>query len=705
MVYFCKMIRLSFIALLLSASALPLRAEVIRSADVLNERTRETFARREEVEIEGTVQPGSGAGAAIVADVSGRVCIRLRDFKPLAAGAVVNIIGYTYSGELGKTYFWPTKITVLRQETAPGTVTRHLSDIDHRKDDWLYLQTEGVVIETFVDEVDPRYFIVLLRDGTSVLPASIFIDRAPRPQGLIDARVRVTGVFKRTTKGFRKFFGPFIALGGISDLSIVTPPPANPYDIPELTDAPYIPADQINSMGKHRISGEVLAVWQGDRALLRAADGRAVNLTFARGFQPPPCGTRITAIGYPETDMVRLGLTKASFRVEPSAPQTNDTPIVLHSDADFISSQLGKQGQYENHGALVSLRGLLQSPPSADRIDNRMFVNVSGTTVPVDMGQHPDAARDIPAGSLIEVTGRFIVETDPWRPNTLFPRIRGISVVIRSPDDIRVISRPPWWTPSRLLALIGVLIAALVGIYIWNRFLNHLVNRRGRELFREQFARATSELRVEERTRLAVELHDSISQNLSGASLQIDAARNLLTSAPALASTSLDVAARTLVSCRAELRNCIWDLRNRTLEAKDMNEAIRATIERHTGDANATVRFNVPRSRLTDNTTHEVLSIIRELTVNAVRHGKAGDIRIAGALEGGRLLFSVSDNGCGFDPKDRPGIAEGHFGLGGVAERIRRFAGKMDIESTPGRGTRIAVSIRLPDLEEGEISE
>ena len=219
----------------------------------------------------------------------------------------------------------------------------------------------------------------------------------------------MTGVFKRTTKGFRKFFGPFIALDDLSDLSIVTPPPANPYDIPELTDAPYIPADQINSMGKRRISGEVLAVWQGDRALLRAADGRAVNLTFARGFQPPPCGTRITAIGYPETDMVRLGLTKASFRVEPSAPQTNDTPIVLHSDADFISSQLGKQGQYENHGALVSLRGLLQSPPSADRIDNRMFVNVSGTTVPVDMGQHPEAARDIPAGSLIEVTGRFIV--------------------------------------------------------------------------------------------------------------------------------------------------------------------------------------------------------------------------------------------------------------------------------------------------------
>ena len=71
MVYFRKMIRMPFIALLLSALVLPLWAEVIRSADVLNERTRETFTRQENVEIEGMVQTGSDTAIIVPQSRSG----------------------------------------------------------------------------------------------------------------------------------------------------------------------------------------------------------------------------------------------------------------------------------------------------------------------------------------------------------------------------------------------------------------------------------------------------------------------------------------------------------------------------------------------------------------------------------------------------------------------------------------------------------
>ena len=93
----------------------------------------------------------------------------------------------------------------------------------------------------------------------------------------------------------------------------------------------------------------------------------------------------------------------------------------------------------------------------------------------------------------------------------------------RRPDD----SRPPWWTPSKFLALVvaHALVILLVGA--GNVSLRALVERRSRALNRESIARVTSDLKVYERTRLAVELHDSIAQSLTGVSLEIRTARRL----------------------------------------------------------------------------------------------------------------------------------------------------------------------------------
>ncbi|MBO7090136.1 MAG: sensor histidine kinase, partial [Lentisphaeria bacterium] len=240
---------------------------------------------------------------------------------------------------------------------------------------------------------------------------------------------------------------------------------------------------------------------------------------------------------------------------------------------------------------------------------------------------------------------------------------------------VKVLAEPPWWTPFRLACVIALLVLALSATLAWNRSLAIISERKGRELYHEQIASAKAELKVEERTRLAVEIHDSLSQTLTGVSLQIDAAmRNGEKGFPA-AERYLKTARQMLASCRHELRCCIWDLKSRTFEEKNMSEAVGRTLAPHAGQSRISVRFNVPRTALSDSATHAVLRIIRELTVNAVRHGKARRVRIAGEFRDGTVRFSVTDDGTGFAPEKADGPAQGHFGLNGIRERLNEFNG------------------------------
>ena len=127
-----------------------------------------------------------------------------------------------------------------------------------------------------------------------------------------------------------------------------------------------------------------------------------------------------------------------------------------------------------------------------------------------------------------------------------------------------------------------------------------------------------------------------------------------------------------------------------------MNDAIQLALGQIVSKKALSVRFNVPRTRLSDNTTHTILRIIRELAANAVRHGHATAIKIAGNIEGDKLRFSVRDNGCGFDPEHVPGIDDGHFGLQGIRERIDHLEGEMSIDSDPGHGTKVTVALNIP---------
>ena len=121
---------------------------------------------------------------------------------------------------------------------------------------------------------------------------------------------------------------------------------------------------------------------------------------------------------------------------------------------------------------------------------------------------------------------------------------------------------------------------------------------------------------------------------------------------------------------------------------------LRNWVESFYEDAAATeIDMDIPRGKLDDSSMHAMLSIIRELTANAVTHGHAKTISIRGSTVGETLVITVSDDGVGFDVATRPRTADGHFGLAGAEERALQHGGGLSVESSPGGGTRATITL------------
>ena len=551
----------------------------------------------------------------------------------------------------------------------------------------------------FYDELDTDYLFALAEDdhgsvylafrtnGQETFPAS----------NLVDATTSVTGLCVKTVgRSSRRHLFRHVIVHPF-EFSIVHPSDGRLFSTPLLGSDKDLPPDKLHTLGKRRLQGRVISVRRRTELLLKTQDNDVSRISLQDVLSPPNPGDAIEVVGNVETDIYHINLSSAVWRSAslsppPELPATNVSAHALIQ----LNGQNRMTFSPKLHGRRLRMRGTIRGLPIQSFSEHVFFVECDGITVPVDASSVADKLPPVQIGCQITIDGICWMEIENWRPNAVFPHIRGFTLVLDSPDGLHVDAHPPWWTPVRLLVVIALLIAVLIGILFWNRFLRNLVERRGRQLFREQIARASAELRTEERTRIAVELHDALSQNLTGIALEIKTAQRHMPAGAEVSTGHLTSAEQNLRFCREELRNCLWDLRSDTLNAPDMNTAIRQTLKPQIGATGLFVRFNVPRSRLSDNTTHAILKIVRELSVNAIRHGHATELRVAGSIERNWLLFSVRDNGTGFDPETAPGSEQGHFGLLGIRERIDTMNGEFSLQSAPGTGTKATVRLPIP---------
>ena len=545
------------------------------------------------------------------------------------------------------------------------------------------LRLTGVVTGVFDDDIDPDWVWLAVRDTSGTATVAVRKSLLPMTNALsiVDAEISVTG----TTGGpqaYRRTVAAYICL--------TDTPPVIHTPAPDWNDIPYH-SSRRDSAHRRRHKGTVAAV---TRSAFYLRHG--LKVIPRAGEIPPKAGDAVIVAGFFSPSDPGSVVTEAIVRPDPKPVAHTDPPRKAITDVErlFHDSNGRARIDVRRNMSLVRLRGYVAARSESERDGATFELTCGRRTVLVDASAFPEDAADVLPGCRVEVSGVALFEFER-EPAGVFPVFQRVSVVPRTASDIRILARPPWWTPQRLSLVIIFLVIVLAALTVLAQMLWKLASRRAKEAYHDRIARAHAESRTAERTRLATDLHDSLAQNLTGVTLQIDAARKARTLKPEALATHLDTAERMLSSCRTELRRCLWDLRYEALDLPDLAEAIRQTVEPVRENAAVTIEVNARRSLLDDIQTHAALSIIRELVSNAVRHGAAKSIRIHGEIAAQALEVNVTDDGCGFNPGNAPGMAEGHFGLVGIRDRLRALGGSIRFTSSAGQGCRAELNIPL----------
>ena len=213
------------------------------------------------------------------------------------------------------------------------------------------------------------------------------------------------------------------------------------------------------------------------------------------------------------------------------------------------------------------------------------------------------------------------------------------------------------------------------------------------------FERSTQVGAVEERNRLAREIHDTIAQGLAAISLQLESAEALMESGAnserihKAIGQALDLTRDNL----EEARRSVMDLRAAPLEGRTLAEALSVLANDCESNEGLKVKVDITGGNrpLSPRIESGLYRIVQEAMTNTIRHAEANNVNLRLLTTPNEIRLTIEDNGRGFDVDD---VSDERFGLMGLNERAKLLGGMLKLESSPGIGTRIEVSILVSPL-------
>jgi two-component system, NarL family, sensor histidine kinase LiaS len=196
---------------------------------------------------------------------------------------------------------------------------------------------------------------------------------------------------------------------------------------------------------------------------------------------------------------------------------------------------------------------------------------------------------------------------------------------------------------------------------------------------------------LEERNRLARDLHDAVKQHMAAAALQIGAAEALLSQNPAAAAASLVEAGNLIHMAQRELGSIIFELQPAQLSQHGFAEALRQYTENWSRQFGIAADVHITGARpLAPETEGALFRLAQEALSNVARHSRADVVQLELHYSEEELTISIQDNGQGFDLAAKP---TGGFGLQNMRQRVGALGGEVEFTSAPGQGTTLIARV------------
>lgn len=669
------------------------RAQLTRAIDI---RTLplERAAAGERVEIKATVGFIEAPGTIFVQDDTGGTFFRTKSpLGSLRVGDTVEITGKTITG-LYLTGIDAAEFHIVGHGAPPAPQNANYDDLASGRFHYQRVQVEG--IGRRVTALDENRSLLHVALGDRVIEARV--DAPPTDLDLIDARLRITALAAGGINDRRQLVFPYLRVSDWSEVAVVDPAPS-------VEKLPVTPAAQLLRFGRPdearhrvRVRGIVIASFSDGRLFLRddaaleefpvdtdpvkniprpSARALAVRLVSP---QPLAVADPVEIIGFPSMEGFSASLADAIV-----LPASTSASAAISSAPIEVTTQTLLTGSYD--ADLVTLSAVLADVfRTSDGIELRLKTD----TAPLTAFLPGSLAASLTAGTRVQLTGICRIEASSDKGFRSRPE--RAHLLLRGPDDLRVLQTPTWWTARRLLTAISVLCGIILLGLLWIAALRRQVSKQSLAL-RERIGH---EAALEERQRIAREFHDTLEQELAGLSIRLEAAntRPLEDKARSLLDTSRHLVSRI----QTEARNLVADLRADPDAAADLPAALRELAARASvdGGIQVTAPINDNFPALPAHVVHHLRMIAQEAVTNALKHSGAQRIEITLTSSADSVRLGITDDGRGFDPDSATQGQPGHFGCMGIRERCRKIGAEAAWQSAAGKGTTVTFSMPHP---------
>ncbi len=660
-----------------AAHPAPSELQPLRTIADIRRLEPEAAAKKLPLEIEARVTLITPRGSgAFVDDGHHGIFVDLKKTPPatrgIPFGTLVRITGFTDPGE-----FAPHVIASSMVECGPATevqpqlVTNHLScpTLDCR---WVSFQCTLLMVKKVAPQ---KQFHVLASSGGRkfLLKMPIMPGVETHIEALLHRSVMVKAVACTYANSSRQLRERYFQLVKAEDMESLHSEPVPFSEINKLCQKDYRSGQLVRTRGT--------VIYSDESFLSLHGGGKSMGAQLKRdGKYKVGDIIEVTGQMAMQSRMHRMYVI-SDQKVGEIAPPA---PVPVKNCKELLNAK------YDNclvtvTGTILSLHNFNNSNIIHCEQNNQRFeALIKNTDVDLMEKFQPGAELSLTGMCSIWQSDAFLVDSEKGN---------NISLYLRSFDDIQIIKNATWFTQQRLLQILGIVGVIGVSVAAWAVSL------------RRKVALQTTAIRsvvkreevLNERQRLARELHDTIEQNIGGVSLQLSNLESQLgrQNVEGTALNSLALARRMVSHCRSEAREAIMDLRSATETAVSLeqllNEGLLYEAESMGIELSCTTEGTaVP---IPAETVRNVMRIIHEALANALRHAGAGKINLRFAYTGESLTATVTDDGTGFHIDAE--VPEGRFGLMGMRERASRIQAKLTITSLIDIGTTVTLSIPL----------